>query len=64
MEVQFDSLNPYNEINEITAKTPEELVALVRSIRQPIKIISIVAGSNRYTAFFVGDVKIKRKKGV
>ena len=57
-----DSLNGYNGLQSLTAKSPEELIALIKSIRTPIKIIQIVADNNRFTCFFLGDVIIKRKK--
>jgi len=56
-----DSLNSYNGMQSLTAKSPEELIAAIRAIKTPIKIISIVSDNNRYTCFFLGDVIIKRK---
>jgi hypothetical protein len=62
MAAGFDSLSVYESLEVITAKSPEELRDLIRSIRTPIKILSITAMNSRYTAWIVGDVRIKRVK--
>lgn len=58
----MDSLNPYNGLKVLTGNSPEELSDLINKIGVPIKIIQIVAAQNRYSAFFLGDVKIKKIK--
>jgi hypothetical protein len=60
--VKFDSLNPYESMESLTARSPDELLVLIKSIRTPIKIISIVGQNNRYTAFVMGDIRIKKPR--
>lgn len=56
----FDSVNPYDGINFISARSPEELCRMLNTIKTQIKIIEITAMNNRYTAFITGDLRIKR----
>lgn len=58
--VMFDSTNPYQNLDAVTARSPDELVIALKSIRRPIKIISIVGHNNRVTAFIIGDFVKKR----
>ena len=56
----FDTFNAYNNIESITARSPEELTAALRSIRTAIKIVSIVEHNKRLVAFIIGDIRKKR----
>ena len=56
----FDSFNSYQNIEAITARTPDELTAMLRSIRTAIKIVSIVEHNKRFVAFIIGDIRKKR----
>lgn len=60
MENVGDSLNVYESLVQITERSPEELVAAIRSIRTPIKIISIVASGGRHTAYITAPL-LKQK---
>lgn len=62
--VIFDSFNPYESLEPVTARSPEELSAALKAIRTPIKIISIVAMNGRYTAFVIGDLKTTKSKKI
>jgi hypothetical protein len=62
--VRFDTVNIYDSINYLTARSPEDLCTQIRAIQTPIKIISIVSDNGRFTAFIQGDVRIKRKKTI
>jgi hypothetical protein len=56
----FSSLSVYSSLEVITAKTPEDLRDILRQIKTPIKIINITAMNSRYTAWIIGDIRIKR----
>jgi hypothetical protein len=58
----FNSLNMYESLETVTGKSPDELVAKLREIRTPIKIIAIVADVGRHTAYIIGDIRKKKIK--
>ena len=62
----FDSFNVYDQLESLTERSPDLLIKAIKQIKTSIKIISIVANNNRYTCFFLTDVKIvkTKKKGV
>lgn len=55
--IEFSSLNPYQSLEQITGESPDELVALLKQIRTPIKVIAITAYGNRQVAYIIGDVR-------
>lgn len=59
--MDFSSLNPYQSLEEITANSPAELVALLKQIKTPIKIVSIVSYGTRQVAYVIGDVRKKQQ---
>lgn len=59
----FDSYNPYENMISVTAKTPDELIAKIKDIKTPVKIVDIVDHKNRLVAFLIGDVRKKPKRG-
>jgi hypothetical protein len=59
--MDFDSLNVYQSLQALTANSPEELVALIRSIKTPVKVISFVQVGARSVAYVIGDVRIQTK---
>jgi len=64
-EELFNSVNPYQGLEVLKARTPEELVQTIKQIRTNVKIINIVPHNNRFIAFIMGDIrkkKIRRKK--
>lgn len=62
MQEMFDSLNAYDSIQAIYAQSPEELCNLLRQIKTPFKIVSIVQVKDRAYAYIMGDVRIKKVK--
>jgi hypothetical protein len=68
MNELFDSLNPYQTLEIIKARDPEELLRLIKQIKTPIGIINIVSHNNKLIAFIKGDVRKKKrttkKKGI
>ena len=60
----FDSLNPYQGLEVITARSPEELVNTIKAIRTPVKIINIVSHNSRFVAFIMGDIRKPRKRKI
>lgn len=58
----FDSMNLYENLVVLRADTPEELVIMIKSVKTPIKIVSIVASNNRHYAYLIGDIRIKKTK--
>jgi hypothetical protein len=60
--IEFSSLNPYETLQAITGDSPEDLIAKLREIRTPIKIVAIVPNGTRHVAYVMGDVRIQTKK--
>jgi hypothetical protein len=66
--LEFDSLNPYQRLETISAGSLEELVVMVRAIKTPIKIVSVHSNATMtsWKALVCGDVraatKIKQQK--
>jgi hypothetical protein len=65
--IEFDSINPYSNMEVLVAEDPMSLLALIKAQRTPIKIVAIVAYGNRQAAYIMGDVRFptqnKTKKG-
>ena len=59
--MEFDSLNPYQTLVQVVAESPGQLVELLKSIRTPIKIVSIVGYGTKQVAYIVGDVRVSEK---
>lgn len=69
--IEFDSLNPYQNMEVLIAEDPMSLLALIKAQRTPIKIVAIVPYGTRQAAYILGDIRfptqnkqIKNKKGV
>lgn len=63
MGLEFDSLNPYQNLVAITADSPTDLVAELKKIQVPMSIVAIVnSGGTRQTAYLMGDFVSKRKE--
>ena len=60
MPVDFDSLNPYQNVEFVTGQTPDELIAQIKAFRTPVKVINIISHRNRLVAFIMGDIRKKR----
>ena len=60
MGLDFDSLNPYQNLEYVSGQTPDELLAMIKQFKTPIKIISIHSHRNRLVAFVMGDIRKKR----
>jgi hypothetical protein len=60
--LEFSSLNPYASLQVVIADDPQALVNELKTIRTPIKIISITTYGARQAAYFVGDAKITQQK--
>ena len=58
--MEFSSLNPYESLEVLTEDSPQLLVGALKQIRTPIKIVSIVASGTKFSAFIVGDIRIKK----
>jgi hypothetical protein len=57
--LEFDSLNPYQRLETISAGSLEELVVMVRAIKTPIKIVSVHSNATMtsWKALVCGDVR-------
>lgn len=63
-ELAFSDLNPYSGVEYLVGKTPEDLKAQIKSIRSPIKILSMYANGDDHYVWFLSGVKINKiKKG-
>lgn len=60
--MEFDSLNPYQSLEVVLAESPQALVAMLTSIRTPIKIIQFVQVGSRSAAYIMGDHRIRKAK--
>lgn len=60
--IEFSSLNPYESLQAVHGLSPEDLIAQLRAIRTPIKIVAIVPYGNRQVAYVMGDVRIENTK--
>lgn len=58
----FDSLNPYQSLDWVSGRTPDDLIREIQKIRTPIKVINIVSHNSRFIAFIMGDVRKPRRK--
>lgn len=57
----FDSTNIYESLAVIVADSPQALVADLKAIKTPIKIISIVQVGTKSAAYITGDIRIVEK---
>lgn len=63
-ELEFGNLSPYGGLEFLSGNSPEELQRQLKSIRSPIKILSMYASGQNHYVWFLTDVKInKLKKG-
>jgi len=60
MSVDFNSLNPYMNMEFLSAQNPADLLDQIKAIRTPIKIVQIVSHRNRLVAYIMGDIRKKR----
>jgi hypothetical protein len=58
----FDSLNIYESLAVIVADSPQALVADLKAIKTPIKIISIVQVGLKSAAYITGDIRVVEKQ--
>ena len=56
-----DSLNQYTGLTVLEADGAEELASVIKSIKFPIDIISIVTKGSRFYAFIKSSRPIKKK---
>lgn len=60
----FDSLNSDSEsLNYFVGLSADEIIAQLRQIRLPVKIISMYAVGSRHYCWFQTSAKIKKVKG-
>lgn len=60
--IEFDSLNPYSNMEVVLGDDPVSLLALLKSINTPIKIVAIVPYGNKHAAYIVGDIRMRQIK--
>lgn len=58
--MEFSSLNPYESLEVLTEDSPQLLVGALKQIKTPIKILSIVTSGSKFSAFIIGDIRIKK----
>ena len=58
----FDSMNPYQNLEELSAGTPSELLKKIKSIHKPVHILNIVSHDGKLTAFIMGDIKKRSRE--
>ena len=58
----FDSLNGYQSLEVLTARSPQELVNMIKKFTTPINVMSFTCDGRRHYAYIMGDVRIKRKR--
>ena len=59
--MDFDSLNPYQTLEAVTAASPDELVLTLKAIKTPIKIIAVTSYGTRQVAYVVGHLPVKKQ---
>lgn len=57
----FDSTNIYESLAVIISDSPQALVADLKAIKTPIKIISIVQVGTKSAAYITGDIRVVEK---
>ena len=60
--IEFDSLNPYQNMEVLIAEDPMSLLALIKAQRTPIKIVAIVPYGTRQAAYILGDIRFPTKQ--
>ena len=60
--IEFDSLNPYQNMEVLIAEDPMSLLALIKAQRTPIKIVAIVPYGTRQAAYILGDIRFTNKQ--
>jgi len=59
-ELQFDSMNPYQSLQAIVARTEKELIERLLAIKTPVRIVNIYEKSTgRICAWVMGDIRKK-----
>jgi len=56
----FDNLNLYSNIDFIQARSPQELIDLIKQIKTPIRIISIVTNGGFQVCYFQTNNPVKK----
>lgn len=49
---RIDSFNQNSVLQSLTAATPDELTALIRSIKMPVQILGFTSDQGRHTCYF------------
>ena len=62
MDLVFDSLNAYENMEAVTGRDYADLLVNIKAIRTPIKIVEIVSHRNKLIAFIMGDIRKKRTR--
>lgn len=58
----FENLNLNASLNFLKGNSEEELLGMIKSIRLPLKIISIYSVGTKHVAWFQTSAKIVKKK--
>lgn len=58
----FDNLNLNQSLNYFKGNSEDELLEFIKSVRLPLKIISIYSVGTKHVAWFQTSAKIVRKK--
>lgn len=65
MDLNFDSINPYQTLVAIVGDSPEDLVAKLRAQKTPIRIVAIVPWyAQRQVAYVMGDIRVEQTKPI
>jgi hypothetical protein len=60
--MMFDSLNPYDSLAVVVSDSPQALVADLKKIATPIRIVAIVQAGTKSVAYIMGDVRVDATK--
>jgi hypothetical protein len=59
----FENLNNLQKVQFLSALSPDDLQAQIKSIRYPMALLSIYFANGRHVAWFLTDAKIVKKTG-
>lgn len=62
--IGFDSKNPYESLAVIVGDSPQDLINQIKSIRTPIKIVSIIPYGGKQVAYIMGDHRLNQAKKI
>ena len=60
--MQFSSLNPYDSLAVVVSDSPQALVADLKKIATPIRIVAIVQAGTKSVAYIMGDIRVDTAK--